>query len=188
MNSALPVMQENLCDQMYDDLIDEEAFQEFKALADNLKLSDEQAQTIWDWIVEGALRFVNDLNMNAQEYCNETEQQLRHVYGRDFEAKQKAAQNLIKKYGGEELVDFLKSSGIGNCREIISFLIKLADAAGEDRGLVGEKSSVLSCEEKIKAEIARLMAAPAYMQARHPEHETTVQQVYRLRKRLFGEE
>lgn len=32
------------------------------------------------------------------------------------------------------------------------------------------------------------MAVPAYMQARHPEHETTVQQVYRLRKRLFGEE
>ena len=82
----------------------------------------------------------------------------------------------------------MKNSGIGNCREIIAFLIKLADAAGEDRGLIGEKSSVLSSEEKIKAEIARLMAVPAYMQARHPEHETTVQQVYRLRKRLFGEE
>ena len=139
-------------------------------------------------MVDGALRFVNDLNVTAQEYCNETENQLRSVYGRDFEAKQKAVQNLIRQYGGDEMISFLKKSGIGNCREIITFLIKLADAAGEDRGLVGEKSAVLSCDEKIKAEIARLMAVPAYMQAKHPEHETTVQQVYRLRKRLFGEE
>ena len=77
---------------------------------------------------------------------------------------------------------------MGNCREIISFLMKLADASAEDRGLIGEKTSALSSEEKIKAEIARLMAVPAYMQARHPEHDMTVRQVYRLRKRLFGEE
>ena len=177
MNHNLPMPQENISDATIDEIIDEGAFEEFKSLAEELRLSEEQAQGIWDWIVEGALRFVGDLNVKAREYCNETENQLRSVYGRDFEAKQKAAQNLIRKYGG-----------IGNCREIIAFLIKLADAAGEDRGLIGEKSSVLSSEEKIKAEIARLMAVPAYMQARHPEHETTVQQVYRLRKRLFGEE
>lgn len=188
MNHDLPMSQENMSGEMIDEIIDEEAFEEFKSLAENLRLSEEQAQGIWDWIVEGALRFVGDLDVKAQAYCNETENQLRSVYGRDFEAKQKAAQNLIRKYGGDELVSFLKNSGIGNCREIIAFLIKLADAAGEDRGLAGEKASVLSSEEKIKAEIARLMAIPAYMQARHPEHETTVQQVYRLRKRLFGEE
>lgn len=188
MNHDLPMPQENMSGEMIDEIIDEEAFEEFKSLAEDLRLSEEQAQGIWDWIVEGALRFIGDLDVKAQAYCNETENQLRSVYGRDFEAKQKAAQNLIRKYGGDELVSFLKNSGIGNCREIIAFLIKLADAAGEDRGLAGEKASVLSSEEKIKAEIARLMAVPAYMQARHPEHETTVQQVYRLRKRLFGEE
>ena len=169
MNHDLPMPQENMSGEMIDEIIDEEAFEEFKSLAEDLRLSE-------------------DLDVKAQAYCNEPENQLRSVYGRDFEAKQKAAQNLIRKYGGDELVSFLKNSGIGNCREIIAFLIKLADAAGEDRGLAGEKASVLSSEEKIKAEIARLMAVPAYMQARHPEHETTVQQVYRLRKRLFGEE
>ncbi len=188
MNYDLPLPQENISGAMIDEIIDEAAFEEFKELAETLQLSEEQAQGIWDWIVEGALRFVGDLNVSAREYCDETENQLRSLYGNDFEAKQKAAHNLIMKYGGEEMATFLKKSGIGNCREIVSFLIKLADAAGEDRGLIGEKSSVLSSEEKIKAEIARLMAVPAYMQARHPEHEATVQQVYRLRKRLFGEE
>lgn len=188
MNRDLSLTQEKLSGTKMDEIIDEEAFEEFKSLSEELNLSEEQAQGIWDWIVEGALRFVDDLDLKSRKYCDETENRLRSVYGRDLEAKQKAAQNLIRKYGGEELVSFLKNSGIGNCREIVDFLIKLADAAGEDRGLVGEKSAVLSSEEKIKAEIARLMAVPAYMQAGHPEHETTVRQVYRLRKRLFGEE
>ena len=169
-------------------LVDEETVNEFQTLAAELDLSENQAQGVWNWLVEGALRFVEDLNRDATDYCSETENYLRDVYGNTFETRQKAVGDLIYKYGGEELAAFLKKSGIGNCREIISFLMNLAEACGEDRGLVGEKASALSSEEKIKAEIARLMAVPAYMQARHPEHDMTVQQVYRLRKRLFGEE
>ncbi len=170
------------------EFIDEKAVNEFQTLAAELGLSEEQMQGVWNWLVQGAMGFVEDLNRDAADYCSETEAYLRGVYGNGFEARQKAVNDLIRKYGGDELVAFLKSSGIGNCREVVSFLMKLADAAGEDRGLIGEKVSALSSEEKIKAEIARLMAVPAYMQARHPEHDSTVQQVYRLRKRLFGEE
>ena len=168
--------------------IDGETVNEFQTLAEELALSEEQTRGVWDCLVQGAMRFVGDLNKDAADYCSETEEYLRGVYGKGFEARKKAANELILKYGGVELASFLKRSGIGNCREILSFLMNLADAASEDRGLVGEKASAVSSEEKIKAEIARLMAVPAYMQARHPEHDATVQQVYRLRKRLFGEE
>ena len=192
MNNMSYMTQTNIHDdsvnQTINEIIDDEAFEEFEQLAAQLALSEKQAQGIWDWIVQGALQFVEDLNFQAKNYCYETENYLRNAYGRDFEVKRKAARRLIQKYGGDELIDFLKNSGVGNCREIISFLMNLADAANEDRGLVGEKSAVLSGDEQIKAEIARLMAVPAYMQARHPEHDMTVQKVYRLRKRLFGEE
>ena len=67
--------------EMIDEIIDEEAFEEFKSLAEDLRLSEEQAQGIWDWIVEGALRFIGDLDVKAQAYCNETENQLRSVFG-----------------------------------------------------------------------------------------------------------
>ena len=192
MNNMSYMTQTNIHDdsvnQTINEIIDDEAFEEFEQLAAQLALSEKQAQGIWDWIVQGALQFVEDLNFKTKNYCYETENYLRNAYGRDFEVKRKAARRLIQKYGGDELMDFLKNSGVGNCREIISFLMNLADAANEDRGLVGEKSAVLSGDEQIKAEIARLMAVPAYMQARHPEHDMTVQKVYRLRKRLFGEE
>ena len=181
-------LKEKTTQDFIDNFIDEDVVSEFQTLASELGLSDEQMQGVWDWMIEGAFEFVEDLNQKAGDYCSETEDYLRGVYGNSFEARKKAANNLIHKYGGNELIDFLKRTGLGNCREIASFLMKIADVAAEDRGLVGEKASVLSSEEKIKAEIARLMAVPAYMQARHPEHDTTVQQVYRLRKRLFGEE
>ncbi|MBO4521161.1 MAG: hypothetical protein J5787_08160 [Alphaproteobacteria bacterium] len=187
-NTESVPLKEEMAQDLINKIIDEETVGEFQTLASDLALSEEQAQGIWNWLVQGAMSFVEDLNRDAAEYCSETEEYLRGVYGNSLEARKKAANDLILKYGGDELVAFLKKSGIGNCREILSFLMNLADAASEDRGLIGEKASVLSSEEKIKAEIARLMAEPAYMQARHPEHDATVQQVYRLRKHLFGEE
>lgn len=187
-NTVTALPEKEATQDLINKFIDEEIVNEFQTLAAELALSEEQARGVWDWLLQGAMRFVEDLNQDAADYCSETEEYLRGVYGNGLDARKKAANDLILKYGGDELASFLKKSGIGNCREIISFLMKLADAAGEDRGLVGEKASALSSEEKIKAEIARLMAVPAYMQARHPEHDATVQQVYRLRKRLFGEE
>ena len=184
--SASP--EEETAQDLINKFIDEETVGEFQALASELALSEEQAQGVWNWLLRGAARFVEDLNRDAADYCAETEEYLRGVYGNGFESRKKAANDLILKYGGDELAAFLKKSGIGNCREVVSFLMKLADACAEDRGLIGEKASALSSEEKIRAEIARLMAAPAYMRAGHPEHDATVRQVYRLRKRLFGEE
>ena len=186
--TSVPLKEETAQQDLINKFIDEGTVNEFQALAAELALSEEQAQGVWNWLVQGAMRFVEDLNRDSADYCAETEEYLRGVYGNGFETRKKAANDLILKYGGDELIAFLKKSGIGNCREILSFLMNLADAASEDRGLVGEKASALSSEEKIKAEIARLMSVPAYMQARHPEHDSTVQQVYRLRKRLFGEE
>ena len=189
MNNTLSISSEDRqAEELVREIVDEETVNDFRELAAELQLSEEQAQGVWEWIVDGAVRFVGELNQNAADYCAETESQLRGLFGHEFEARKKAANALVQKYGGDELVSFLKRSGIGNCREIVSFLMKLADISAEDRGLIGEKASALSGEERIKAEIARLMAVPAYMQARHPEHDMTVQQVYRLRKRLFGEE
>lgn len=189
MNNALDLrVPDTVSEDFINEIISEEAVADFEEMADEIGLSPEQAQRIFAWMLEGAARFAGELNGAAEEYCCESEKQLRSMFGREYEARQKAAVNLINKYGGEELVSFLRKSGIGNCREIVAFLMRLADAATEDRGLVGEKSAEFSTEDKIKSEIARLMAVPAYMQAQHPEHDTTVKQVYQLRRRLFNEE
>ena len=75
--------------------IDEETVDEFQALAAELELSEEQAQGIWNWLVQGAMGFVEDLNRDAADYCSETEEYLRGVFGNGLEARTKAANDLI---------------------------------------------------------------------------------------------
>ena len=59
MNDTLPARDGNV-PAAVQDLIDDAALAEFEDLADTLGLTEEQAQAVWDWIVEGALRFVGD--------------------------------------------------------------------------------------------------------------------------------
>lgn len=179
---------EGISQEYMQELIDDEALEGFNKLAEALALSPEQAEGVWTWMMHGAARFVSQFNRKAADYCSDVERELHETLGPGYEGKIQNAARLVRRYGGEELADFLRDSGVGNRREVISFLIRLADMMGEDKGLVGEKSAVLSSGDALKAEIARLMAEPAYMQGRHPAHEQAVQKVYGLRKRLFNEE
>ncbi|MGN0904545.1 MAG: hypothetical protein ACI4PW_05255 [Alphaproteobacteria bacterium] len=179
---------EGISQEYMQDLIDDEALESFNELAESLALSPEQAEGVWMWMMHGAARFVAQFNRKAADYCCDVERDLHETLGPGYEGKIRNAARLVRQYGGDELVDFLRDSGVGNRREVISFLIRLADMMGEDKGLVGEKSALLSSADALKAEIARLMAEPAYMQGRHPAHEQAVQKVYGLRKRLFNEE
>lgn len=179
---------EGVTQQFVDDVIDQEAYENFLNLAKDLKLSPEQTKGIWFWVLKGASSFVAQCAEGVDKYCSEVEGQLRSSYGDTYETKKQNAVRLVKQLGGEEFVDFLRSSGVGSRKEMISFLIKLSDMLDEDKGLVGEKSAVFSSSDAIKDEIARLMAYPAYMQGQHPEHDGVVQKVYGLRKRLLNEE
>ena len=155
------------------DFIDEEDKAEFHALTENLGLTERQEAGVWGWIEDGVREFAEELDNASETYVQDAEADLHRLFGRDFERKQKGAAALVRKYGGDGFV---------------AFLMRLADAAGEDRGLVGEKSAVVPSAERLKAEIAGLTANPAYMQAQHPDHAKTVQAVYALRKRLFNED
>lgn len=170
------------------DFIDDEDKAEFHDLAENLGLDKRQAAGVWGWIEDGVREFAAELDGDAESYVQEAEADLRRQFGRDFDRRRHNAAELVRKYGGDGFVEFLNETGLCNCREIVAFLMRLADAADEDRGLVGEKSAAVPSADRLKAEIAGLTANPAYMQAQHPDHAKTVQAVYALRKRLFNED
>ncbi len=170
------------------DFIDDEDKAEFHDLAESLGLDERQEAGVWGWIENGVREFAEELDSASETYADEAEADLRRQFGRDFDRRRQGAAELVRKYGGDGFVEFLNETGLSNCREIVAFLMRLADAAGEDRGLVGEKSAAVPSADRLKAEIAGLTANPAYMQAQHPDHAKTVQAVYALRKRLFNED
>lgn len=168
--------------------IDEETRSEFDDLAARLEMNDEQKNGVWEWITACTAELVDEIMAANDRECDETERALRTKFGRDYDRKMNGAAELVRRYGGEETVAFMKKSGLCNNLELLTFLMALADAAAEDRGLVGEKSAPVSSVDKLKGEIAALMANPAYMQAGHPDHDRTVNAVFALRKRMFNEE
>lgn len=169
-------------------IIDDETMDNFRELSTELGLSPEQSQGVFFWILDGAVALFNDLDDVSDAGYEASEYELRKMFGANFEQKQRAALRIIQQFGGEEMVAWLRKTGMHNCKEFVIFMMKLAEAAMEDEGLVGEKSPDFTSEDKMKAQIAKLMAHPAYMQAQHPEHDSTVQKVYQLRKQLLNEE
>ena len=107
-NTVTASVEKEAAQDLINKFIDEETVNEFQALAAELGLSEEQTQGVWNWLVQGAMRFVEDLNQDAADYCSETEEYLRGIYGNGLEARKKAANDLILKYGGDELAAFLK--------------------------------------------------------------------------------
>lgn len=167
---------------------DDETRLEFDGVADRLGMSEDQKNGVWDWIVSCTAELVDEIAAANDRERDETEKALRAKFGRDYDRKISGAAELIRRYGGGETEAFLKKSGLCNSRELLTFLTALADAAGEDRGLAGEKVVAVSSVDRLKGEIAALMANPAYMQAGHPDHDRTVGAVFALRKRLFNED
>ena len=187
MNDTVYNSDDNFSAAVADEIIDPEAMQNFEALADKVGMTHEQAQTVWNWMTEGAARLITESKKKLDDHRAEAEAMLRREFGASFDAKREKAAELVRRFGGEETLEFMTANGIADCPEIVSFLMRLSDVLGEDGGLAGEKRVVFSSGNRLKEEIARLMAEKAYMNVSDPGHDEAVRKVYALRRRLCGE-
>lgn len=187
MNDTVYNSSEDFSAAVADGIIDPETMQDFEALANSVGMSHEQAEAVWNWMAEGAVRLIADSKKKLDDYRADSEALLRREFGDMFDIKRKKAVELVRRFGGDETLDFMAKNGIADCPEVVSFLMRLSDVLGEDGGLAGERRVGFSSKERLKEEIAKLMSDKAYMSASDPGHETAVQKVYALRRRLCGE-
>ena len=179
---------EGVAENFIDQYVNAKDVSDFAGLAESLALTDEQAKAVWDFMIKGAARVCNEINACSDAYYADVEKFFNNRYGAGAAQKGREIAALIKEFGGQEFADFLVGSGLGNRRETVTFFANLIDALGEDDALAGEKGVPVASSAALNDEIARLMAHPAYMQSKHPEHDAYVQKVFGLRKRLFNED
>ena len=170
-----------------EEIIDPEAMEDFDNLAHEIGMTPEQSESVWNWMVKGAIRLMEKSKNDLDRSRSESEEALRREFGDRYEIRRKSAVDLIRRFGGEDTLQFMNASGIADCREVVSFLMKLSEVLGEDRGLIGEKRQDFMSDGRLKDEICRLMAQKAYMSAADPSHDSIVNKVYALRRRLCGE-
>jgi hypothetical protein len=77
---------------------------------------------------------------------------MRKEYGGDYEGHMKAAGNALRRFGGEELADYLDETGLGNDPRLMKAFVKIGMQLGED-GMIGlaDGAESKSIQEKIDA-------------------------------------
>jgi len=139
--------------------VPEETVKGFKELSHKIGLLPHQVKALYQWQHEQAMNGVNQ-NTEAQATSLRTsEQELRKEYGKAFDSNLSIAKGLLKKFGSNEVLAGLDSSGFGNNPHFIRFMVKVAKQFGEDGNtLVGETQSAILTPQEAQAEVDKIMA------------------------------
>ena len=170
-----------------DDIPLEETYlNSFREHALNAGLRPNQANQMMDF-VRGTIENMNETaTKGAEEAAYASEQELRQEFGQAFEQRiemaKLAANNLL---GDTEMFDSIQLSDgrlLGDHPDIIRMFSNLATQIGEDN-LAGETTELVMTPEEASRQIAEMTRRDGpYFDRMHPEHDTYVAEVLRLRE------
>jgi len=166
--------------------LEENYLNSFREHALNAGLRPSQANEMMNF-VRSTIEGMNEgMSQGAEEARYAGEQELRQEFGQAFEQRlelaQMAAQNLL---GGTEMFDNIQLSDgrmLGDHPDIIRMFSNLASQIGEDN-LAGETTELIMTPEEASRQIAEMTRRDGpYFDRMHPEHDTYVAEVLRLRE------
>jgi hypothetical protein len=124
-------------------------FDEFKAIAKDLKLNQEQAQKL----VDVQAKYIQAQDKLAQDNFEATKKQLKDeaikALGPNYQKELSYAAKAIERFGGPELRTLLDQTGFGNHKDVINFFIKAGKAISEDTFVEGEKQKATKTDGEI---------------------------------------
>ena len=106
---------------------------EFKELAHKNGLTGNQAGAIWDMLVNKAVGMHQDAVTQKQTYLNEGHQALKKEWGAAYDDKLKIANQVVTKFGGEDTIKWLRSTGLSQDPHMIKMAVNVASAISEDK-------------------------------------------------------
>jgi hypothetical protein len=115
----------------------------------------------------------------------EAEQELRQEFGQAFEQRMALAYNAAKQLLGDaDMLDEVQLADgrmLGDHPQVVRMFAKLAEQIGEDK-LLGETSELIMTPQEANMRIAEMTRRDSpYWDKLHPEHDTYVDEVLRLR-------
>jgi hypothetical protein len=172
--------------EMPEGVLKEAEFEGFKSALYDAGLSHAQAQKMAEYISSTVASAQENFNENADEARYAAEQELRQEFGQAFEQRLEmanlAAKNLL---GDTEIFDEIQLSDgrmLGDHPAIIRMFSELAAQIGEDN-LAGETTELVMTPEEASRQIAEMTRRDGpYWDKMHPEHDTYIQEVLRLRE------
>lgn len=162
-----------------DGLWSDDAAQGYAALAHKHGLTPAQAQGL----AAEFMAMQAQAMPNPGEAMKAAETTLRQEWGAAYGAKVEHANRALRQFGGEDLVDLMAATGLGNDPRVVKMMAAIGEAMAEDTpaGMGQGRSGVLTPNEA-REEITRIMGdrEGAYWNKRDPAHAATVARVTSL--------
>lgn len=151
---------------------------QFKKTAHVIGLTPKQAQVILNHYAEQ----VRGEAQGRREETARTLETLKQEVGPGYEKELAYGQAVLKQIGGQDVIDAINMSGIGNHVGFIKMMIRIGRELGEDS--IIDVKSVRESEQSAQAKIDAIMADKKhpYWKPRDPGHARAVEEM----SKLFG--
>jgi hypothetical protein len=155
----------------------------FKQLAHENKLLPHQAEAMYNFISEQALERSETMQANQSEAIENAMNDLKQSWGEQFDSELRMAKLAVKEFGGDEFINYLNESGLGNNAQ----LIKLMNTVGkqffkEDKFNAESKPAYANSPAEAQEKVNKIMGdynGPYYNKS-HPDHARIVKEVEKM--------
>jgi len=158
----------------------------FRQRALTAGLTNAQANEMMGFVRDTISGLENDMTETTEKALYEGEQELRQEFGQAFEQRVELAQMAARDLLGDtEIFDQITLSDgrmLGDHPMVVKMFSHLAEQIGEDN-LEGAPSELIMTPQEAQRQISEMTRRDGpYWDKMHPEHDTYIQEVLRLRE------
>lgn len=139
----------------------------------------------WDTIMAGLARTQQDQLQAQKEESTAATDQLKADWGGAYDRNLGLVQRVIRTYMGDDGLETVVKSGLGNNVSWLKGMATMAKALEEQGVINGDVEGVMG-KEAAKDALDTLTLSKEYMDASHPNHRQTVEKVTKLFELLYS--
>ena len=173
-------------DQYYfDERFADANLDDFRNIAHNLGLSQNQAEKILDMYSQANYDQMQEAETRHGEMQAQGINALQKEWGKSYNENVELARRAFTNFASKEALDIMEDSGLGNHPEIVKMFSKIGNLLKEDGIMVGEPGigdalSPAMAQEKIDNNLGDSEFNKIYLDKTHPQHQKAVDEMTRL--------
>ena len=171
----------------------EEFAEGFKQKAQELGMTPTQVKELFGWYVEEVgEKEVSQTQEQAQQFREQSEQQLKKEFGNAYSERIKHASNAVKQFGGDELTQVLDQTGLGNHPAVVKAFAEVGKNLAEDTVGGSAKGEFGRTPDQAQNEIKELRQDQnfwtKYIDRGQPGHKEAVEKMQALYKDAYPDQ
>jgi len=173
--------------ETHTEYIGEDQINQFKNVAHNIGLNNEQVKQLIDFQVKNidaqAQRYQTDIAVQKQN----TEEALKKEWGYEYDANVRNARRALQVYGDPEITELMNGEA-GNIPAVVKMFARLGKDVTEDMAQNTQNNNLATSPLDAQQEITDIMddGEHPYHNGKHREHLQAVEHMRQLHEKVFG--